>query len=1150
MRNLSDSWKLQIVAGKDIIYLKYVTIELVDGTVLNLDNSALYNNGFKFETTLSDDDSFDIGSAVINTLSLTIINFDDKYTDYVFEGAKVTCYIGISIDHEFDYLANENKAIFVDENGKEFVASTEMSTSRIEKMRICTMEVVDAPYQNSVLINLTCEDYMRKFDKDYSNSKLTYPATRLNIVKDACNKCGVTLQTTSFSNSDYIVNQRPNDENLTFRQVLSWVAMLGCQNAHCDEYGRLCIDWYNTEPDEEDYINISSTSGLTVNLEDVVITGVRVTEYSEDNADNDGNEAGPGTYLEGDEGYVIEIADNKLITVGTGSKVASMIGKNVIGMQFRPFSTNCLTDIALETGDSVKITDFKGNTYTSYITKSILQPGEYESVSNNAKSATRNSSKQYSQMTQLAVATRKNFEKERTAREKALEDLSERLETSSGLYTTRVLQSDGSYIYYLHNKKQFENSDIIWKMTAEAWAVSTNGGETWNAGVTVDGDVITRILTATGINADWIDTGAITVKDKSGNIIFLADMDTNTVKISGENVIIGGAPLEDALGNATNLVITLSNTQSLVSCGSNGGYTSLSNAYTYPTVMYGSADVTKLAKYTTSSNGLSGTFSTSTYQYKATSITNDINYVDITATYNSQSVTARYYVNKTYDIVYSIEPTNEVIHQTISSTGAYSYTPKSVTFKAYRQNKGIKSSYSGRIRIDYTADGDTWTQLGISANVSSKTNTIGAKEVSAIRARLFVPGSDETNILAEYVIKISEDVAITQEKTFNALTNNGAWKGIYKSGSQMYINFDYAHGGTLKLGGSNNGNGVLEIYNASGTKIGKWDKDGISATKGTFSGTLSGADGTFSGELKAATGTFNGSINIGGSKINGTLIVKNSSDKTILKITRDMSVFTNSKGTFPLFVIMGEYALFINAYSDTGKGFEGVLIGDSGDDKASIKFVTGSIYLSDTNPSILINRVYTTIKSVPSSMSLAHRYLTIDSHINVGHKATSTNDTDSSIFYGAHIYNPIKFVQLSIVSDAPNVYCWHGSGGGIYVSSSSSKRYKDIERDMNEGDVAELYKIQPVIAKYKDDYLTDADERYQKTMPMFIAEDVDEHFKICASHNNDGTVEDWNYRIMIPAMFQMIKSQKEQIDKMEEQINSLTEIINTMKGEN
>ena len=49
---------------------------------------------------------------------------------------------------------------------------------------------------------------------------------------------------------------------------------------------------------------------------------------------------------------------------------------------------------------------------------------------------------------------------------------------------------------------------------------------------------------------------------------------------------------------------------------------------------------------------------------------------------------------------------------------------------------------------------------------------------------------------------------------------------------------DFIHGGTLTLGGNQNVNGALRILNASGQQIGKWDKDGIVASNGSFTGTI------------------------------------------------------------------------------------------------------------------------------------------------------------------------------------------------------------------------------------------------------------------------------------------------------------------------
>lgn len=534
MRNLSTEFKEQQNSGNRN-YLKYADFTFTDGSTLSITDKDLWSNGFKFEDAVSQNGSFDIGAAIINKLTLQINNFSGKYTDYIWDGARVVCHIGL-----------------------------ELSTG-IEKIRICTMTVTDAPYQSTAIISLTCEDSMRLFDRDYSESKLTYPATRLQIIQDACKVCGVTLQSTRFDNDDFIIQNRPDDSSITFRQVIAWVAQMGCQWAKCDEYGRLCFGWYEREVPDNFYdlvetpwkdvegndildttgeqiitimqtgITAIQTNGFTPWLYDVEITGVKVTEYVENSSKNEAK-----TYQSGKSGYVIEISDNKLIQEGSGEKICQIIADRCVGLKFRPFTTGALTNIAWEAGDTIAISDRNGKQYKSFLTSVTLNPGAFEQLECSAKSVSRNKQKQYSLNQQIQAENNKNLRDERTAREKALEELSQRLAESSGTYTTVETQPDGSNIYYLHNKPQLSDSDIIWKMTVEAWAVSTDGGQHWNGGMTVDGDVIARILTATGINADWINTGTIKAIDKDGNTTFLVDVTTGRVVINADSVQVKG----------------------------------------------------------------------------------------------------------------------------------------------------------------------------------------------------------------------------------------------------------------------------------------------------------------------------------------------------------------------------------------------------------------------------------------------------------------------------------------------------------------------------------------------------------------------------------------------------------------------------------
>lgn len=796
-------------------YLKYADITLTDGTVLNLTNTDFWSNGMKFEDSVSDDSAFTIGSANINTVNLSINNFDEKYTDYDFTNAEVICYVGLEVE------------------------PTSGTEKEIEKIRICTMTVVDTPYQDTTIIELTCEDNMRKFDRDYSESKLKYPATRRQIIQDACNVCGVTLDTLSFDQDSYQIVTRPDDDALTFRQVLAWVCQIECQYARCDRYGRLTIKWYDTEIVDANRIEINSTSKFTPNLDDVVITGVRVTEYIEATSDD----KTASSYLYGNEGYVLEISENKLIPQGTGETVAAMIGEKCVGMSFRPFETQCLTDISIEAGDAVLITDRKGNKYKSFLTNVVLQPGVFEQISCNAESAARNSSKQYSLITQTVVDARKSVQKEKAQRELALEEFEKRLDKSSGVFTTIETQEDGSKIFYLHDKPKLSESQGIWRMTAEAWGVSNDGGNTWNGGMTVDGDAIVRILEAVGVNANWINAGAITVKDAEGNLLFSVDMDTKSVYISGNVQIGGGKTFDDTLkefaASAKNMTIQLSNEYQGIPVNSDGNYINFPECSTQVTVMYGAQDITENCSYTiTESQNISGSWDEVEHTYTVESLTADSGWIDIRATYlENLSVSKRFTIAKQYageqgtaGRTYFINADADILLMGADKK----ITPNVLNLRPYyRDGQEDAKNFYAWWTIEKSVDnGSSWEDISTYSTsmklIQIQLNALSLEAHDMIRASAYAD-KEKTILCDQQTFPVALDVsALSQKDIVEILSNNGAWKGLYYLNNELYVSFNAALGGILTLGGQNNGNGLLILLDDEGSEIGRMSSGGMS----------------------------------------------------------------------------------------------------------------------------------------------------------------------------------------------------------------------------------------------------------------------------------------------------------------------------------
>lgn len=586
------------------------TITLQDGSEIPFDESMLASNGVSFTDETSTANTFDIGAAIMSSCKLTLKNISGELSQYDFTHASVVLKVGIKALEE-DYT---------------------------EWLPIGTY-VVDESNENKGSIALSCYNALYYLDRPYSESTLTYPATLLQIMLDACECCGVELITTSFENNNMVVPARPNDEALTFRDVFSWAAQLACRWVKCDELGRLVLGWYKS-PEEQDHV-IKSLFSLDVATDDVVVTGVKVVTEDDE-------------LLEGSEGYVLSVEGNDLVQEGNLSEAVAFLGSQLIGMRFRPFSAEHLSDPAIQAGDTVKIVGRKG-TYYSVITSTSFSVGSYQQSSCEAKSPARNSAQRFSSSTKTYVALRKLVQNEKTARETAVENLAKALANSGGLYTTAKKQEDNSTIYYLHDKPTLAESATVMKLTAEAIGVSTDGGKTYPYGFTVTGEMITRVLQTEGVNADWINSGCLTVKNSAGVIIFQADITTGKVVINADSISIGGKAVATkeyakALADkATNLNVILSNEYQGIPTDSDGNYTTFPECSTAIQVLYGQTDITAQCTLTaTTSTGVTAALTGTTL--KVTALAADTGWVDIKATYlGTMTATKRFNLSKVKD---------------------------------------------------------------------------------------------------------------------------------------------------------------------------------------------------------------------------------------------------------------------------------------------------------------------------------------------------------------------------------------------------------------------------------------------------------------------------------------------------------------------
>lgn len=1122
MINVSDAFKQKLQDGERV--WQEVEITFPDGTVKTVKNEIMGEN-----CTFSDcaeSSSFPIGCVVCKSMTLELDNTSDQWKNYNFYMAKVHAYLkmqtSVASSATTDELLDKNYEPILDQSGGAILGTKAATEDRVETIDK-GIYTITTPEQYGEILSFTALDDMYKTNATYI-SHLVLPQSIETLVRDACETLGIPSEV-SMAHGNLIVSEIP--ENMTFRQLFGWAAMLETANARLDIRGYLrFIRWdfsnvqedYNAVVDDDGNVTFKGGASIdsesfisptgnwtidsdgfltliesvadtseklkdfftspTVSSDDIVITGIKLK--------NRENEA-----MYGSTGYVLEL-ENDLVADSDLDTVAAQIGDSIIGAKFRNMSGELAYNPLIEFGDMAYTYDRKWNRYITPLTDVSCFVNGKTTVKTQADDPIRGQSKFQSESTKAIVEARRLVKKEQSAREKAVKKLEETLKNSSGLYETSVTQEDGSTITYLHDKPTLAESKNVIKFTAEAIGVSNDGGKTYPYGFFLTGDLIAKILYAHGINADYIDTGALIVRDSDGNIIFQVDMDTKKVIISGDNVVIGGSSLPDKLtkmdnniASAKNMTFQLSNDMQTITSDADGNIPVFPTVATTAKVMYGSSDITNDCSYTIAkSDSVTGSWDVDTHTYTVTGLSADNGWVDIKAVYLiNLAVVKRFTISKQKKgedgkdgepgRTYMVEPSCNVLKRGSDKT----ISPNFITFKAYYRDgkSATRVPYKGRFVVEETADGNTWNTIYTSSTdedtvthylysiltngsgqtvASSNGSTIGIpRDVTNVRCKLYASGGTTTLMDMQSVAVVIDVDNLTQSQIVEILSNDGAWKGLYYKNGQLYISFSAALGGELTLGGVNNGNGKLSIRDETGSEIGYIDHTGVNFKKGTFSGSLESADGTFTGTLSANDG------NIGGWTINkeqGTICSK---DNTIVLNAIENKISVNGVDLY--------------AY---GNG----LVADGG-----FNIICGTEPFSDGTDKFQIFNLDTLSSG---------NYLRI--HDNL-----------------------------------------------VYMSSSSSKRYKILGSEMSKEFLDNLYNITPRLARYKDGYLSKDDERVNIEFPMFIAEDVEKYFPLATDHV-DGKVENWNERIMIPAMFAMIKAQKKKIDQQEKLINKLCEKLN------
>lgn len=144
------------------------------------------------------------------------------------------------------------------------------------------------------------------------------------------------------------------------------------------------------------------------------------------------------------------------------------------------------------------------------------------------------------------------------------------------------------------------------------------------------------------------------------------------------------------------------------------------------------------------------------------------------------------------------------------------------------------------------------------------------------------------------------------------------------------------------------------------------------------------------------------------------------------------------------------------------------------------------------------------------------------------HLYTNVNTDSSGFDDGTERF---KIFGLGHVSSGGHLV-FDSDGATVSYLSSSSRRYKNHIRDMTDNDIQNLYKLPTVFFVYKPGYL---EKDSAVPIPGLYAEDVEQYLPLAARYQN-GLIEDWNERAVIPYLIKAIQLQHEEIEALKRKV--------------
>lgn len=254
--------------------------------------------------------------------------------------------------------------------------------------------------ETSKTYSVIAYDYASKTEKNLSSwlmdNQGIFPLSLQDFADAVAAQCGVTIATGPSLNAGHEIPAFYAD-NLTGRQLLSWVAQATCTFVRANPEGQLVFGWYtNAEEDvgpggaqARAIVRLSDGSYLRTSRDEVYTIGVEPQFYYEGSLSYDDfqcqqidkvqiklTDDDVGTIYppeeKGENAYVI--SGNLLLTAQSAEdlqSVAQGIYNTMRSITYVPLELDTIDTGALDAGQIVQVTDALGNTVTTYIMHAV-----------------------------------------------------------------------------------------------------------------------------------------------------------------------------------------------------------------------------------------------------------------------------------------------------------------------------------------------------------------------------------------------------------------------------------------------------------------------------------------------------------------------------------------------------------------------------------------------------------------------------------------------------------------------------------------------------------------------------------------------------------------------------------------------------------